>query len=177
MTQLRLALALLLFLLCFAAGREQARRLNQRSRTLGDFLKFSRHLEVLIRVNSWPIPDGLEHCGNRFAGQWMGALASHLAADYRGSAHSSRLWINRLVSMKKETFELSVLTEEDIQSIALFGDQLASSDIKSINESFQLLYHRLEHAIRESEKDGQVKGKLYRTIGALAGLAAAITIA
>ena len=60
--------------------------------------------------------------------------------------------------------------------LSLFGDQLASSDMRAIGEGFAFLYGRLDEHMQAADRDRAVKGRLYGSIGMLAGLAAAIAV-
>jgi hypothetical protein len=151
-------------------------KLAARTKALEAFLEMARYLEVKIRVGGFALPDALEECSHRFTGQWTGSYAGALAARYRARSPARGIWLIALQGLKGFE-EPAALAEEDCQMIALFGDQLAGSDLKAIGENYGFLYSRMEERIQLSEKDSKVKGRLYRTIGSLAGLAIAIVIA
>jgi stage III sporulation protein AB len=157
-------------------GRLKSLRLAERSRALADLLEMARVLEVKIRVGGFALPDALDECAHKFTDTWVGEYAQDLSARYQARQVSQELWLESLRSLKKVD-EVTALLEEDKQDIALFGDGLSGSDLKAITENFGFFYTRLEQRIQRSEEDKKIKGRLYRTIGSLAGLAIAIVIA
>lgn len=176
MTALRVAVALLLLGLCVLNGRARARKLQMRSKALGDMLAFTRQLEVLIRANGRPIPDALHTCSRRLQGAWTGKLAETLSGLYGAKAASPGLWRKAFEALPGDIEEAAALSRDDVQLLSLFGDQLASSDMRAIAENYSLLYRSLEESLRASDRDRATKGKLYNTVGILVGLAAAIVV-
>jgi stage III sporulation protein AB len=176
MTVLRVLFAGALLGVCVVIARARAGKLELRSKALGEFLGLSRQLEALIRVNGRTIPDALGECSARLGDAWTGKFAKELARLYGGRSAASGLWAAALRDAAGYSEEAAALAEDDRQIIALFGDQLASSDLKSIGENYALLYARIGEKLQESDRDRAVKGRLYRTIGTLAGLAAAIVV-
>ena len=177
MTVARLVLAGLLLLLCTLLGMRKAATLARRAEALSDFLAFVRYLEVLIRVNRQPIPEALELCAGRFAGRWTGLYAAALAGAY-GRGHGARgLWGSELETVAATEPQAAALTPEDRQMIAFFGDQLGKADIKTIADNYTFLYKQIQDGITAAQGDCTTRGRLYRTVGTLAGLAAAIVIA
>lgn len=157
-------------------GRAKAGKLELRVKALGDLLGLARQLEVLIRVNGRTIPDALADCSRRQGDKWTGNFAGKLSGMYGTRVATSGLWLAGIKAVAGDFEEAGSLTAEDCQILSLFGDQLASSDMKSIGENYALLYARIEESMRESDRDKAVKGRLYNTIGILAGLAAAIVV-
>lgn len=176
MIVLRIVFAAVLMGLSVLIGRAQASKLDCRAKALGDFMAFIRQLEVLIRVNGRTIPDALQECSRRFAGKWTGRFAQTLEELYGSRTQSSGIWLSALNVMAKESEEASALSREDREIIGLFGDQLTSADMKSIAENYAFLYGRIGENLQASDRDKAVKGRLYNTIGLLAGLAAAIVV-
>lgn len=176
MIYLRLIFACILLGLSVMLARMKVQKLNMRAKALGDFTGFVRHLEVLIRVNGRPIPDALAEYSQRFAAVWTGAFSGTLASLYQKRPQASGIWDAALAETARDSEEAASLAPEDRQIIALFGDQLASSDMKSIGENYTFLYGRIGENLHASDRDKAVKGKLYNTIGMLAGLAAAIIV-
>ena len=175
MTIVRLLLAGVIVALSIWLGRVKSMKLAERVRALSGFLEMARYLEVKIRVGGFALPDALEECAHRFAGRWTGSYAGALSALYRAQSPSRGLWLAALKGLKGSEEPLA-LAEEDCQMIALFGDQLAGSDLRAIAENYSFLYSRMEERIQLAEKDSKVRGKLFRTVGTLAGLAIAIAI-
>jgi stage III sporulation protein AB len=176
MTWLRILLAGLLFGASAWIGRAKASKLELRTKALGDTLRFLRQLEVLIRVSGRTIPDALAECAMRLQDSWTCGLAGELAGMYGSKAPACGLWATALKSAGKGSEEAAALDAEDCRVISLFGDQLASSDMKTINENFAFLYARIGENMQASDRDRAVKGRLYGAIGMLAGLAAAIVV-
>lgn len=176
MTWLRLLFAGALLGVSVLLGRATAEKLSLRSKALGDFMGFARQLEALIRVSGRTIPDALEECSHRLKDRWTGRYAGILSGLYAGRAPSSGLWLAALKSAAKDFEEAAALSDGDRQVISLFGDQLASADRKAIAENYAFLYSRIAENLQASDRDKAVKGRLYNTIGVLAGLAAAIVV-
>ena len=176
MIYLRVAFAGVLLAVSVMLARMKAQKLDLRAKALSDFMGFVRQLEVLIRVNGRPIPDALMECSHRFSGNWTAVFSKTLADLYPNRARAAGLWEAALSETAKDAEEPACLTVEDRQIISLFGDQLASSDMKSIGENYAFLYSRIGENLQASDRDKAVKGKLYNTVGMLAGLAAAIIV-
>jgi hypothetical protein len=143
---------------------------------LGEFMKLCRQFEVLIRVIGRTIPDALAECSRRMQESWTGDLAASLSERYGAKKSSSGIWAASLRDIAAQSEEAAALNPEDCRAISLFGDQLASSDQRAINEGFALLYKRLDSQMQAADRDRAVKGRLYGSIGLLAGLAAAIVV-
>jgi stage III sporulation protein AB len=176
MIWLRVVFAGLLLCVSVLIGKAKAGRLELRSRALGDFMGFARQLEALIRVNGRTIPDALEECSRRLKDKWTGRYAAILASMYGSKAPSSGMWLAALKAVARDFEDAASLADEDAQVISLFGDQLASSDMKAIGENYAFLYSRIAENLQAADRDRAVKGRLYNTIGVLAGLAAAIVV-
>jgi stage III sporulation protein AB len=127
-------------------------------------------------VGGRAIPDALSECASRLEERWTGKLASALAGYYGGRADVAGKWAEALKDTAKDSEEAASLTADDRQVIALFGDQLSSPDIRTIGENYAMLYARIGEKLQESDRDRAVKGRLYRTLGTLAGLAAAVVV-
>ncbi len=177
MTVFRLVLAGALLGLCSLLGARKAARLARRANALQEFLTFVRHLEVLIRVHRLPIPHALGRCATRFEGRWTGQYAGSLAQGYGQGQPSLGLWGGTLAALATEREDAAALTAEDRQTIGLFGDQLGKSDLRTIADNYTFLTRQLQDGIDAARADCHTKGRLYRTIGTLTGLAAAVVIA
>ncbi len=176
MSYLRILFGLVLMALSVMLARMKVQKLELRTKALGDFLGMARQLEGLIRVNGRPIPDALMDCSLRNSGSWVGAYAEALSELYQEKNRSGSIWSAAMEKTAKQWEEAAALTPDDRQVISMFGDQLAASDIKSIGENYAFLYSRIGESLQASDKDRAVKGKLYKTVGMLAGLAAAIIV-
>lgn len=175
MSALRLLLAALTLALGVWYGRVKAAKLKSRAQALSALLEFSRHLEVQIRVGGFALPDALRECASRFHGVWTGGYAQALCDAYGDRQSARGLWLRCLDALQDET--AAALDKEDRSLLAAFGDQLAGHDLRAIGENFQYLQQRLAARIEEAEQQSKTKGKLYRTVASLAGLACAIVIA
>lgn len=176
MIWLRLGLAALLFGASAWAGRSKARKLDLRTKALGELLGFFRMFEALMRVNARAIPDALRECSVRLRGSWAAAFADSLAGKYAARADSAGLWAAALREAAKGSEEAAALDREDCRVLSLFGDQLACADMRSIGESFALLHRMLADQMQSADRDRSVKGRLYGAVGMLAGLAVAIAV-
>ena len=175
MSVARLLLAALAVALGVWYGRVKALKLRNRALALAALLEFSRHLEVQIRMGGFALPDALRECVSRFQGVWTGSYAQALCDAYGDRQSARGLWLRALDTLQEET--AGALTPEDRNLLAAFGDQLAGHDLRAIGENFQYLQQRLAAHIEEAEQQSKTKGKLYRTVASLAGLACAIVIA
>lgn len=175
MSALRLALAAAAVALGVWFGRVKAAKLKHRAEALSALLEFSRHLEVQIRVGGFPLPDALRECAARFEGSWTGRYALRLCERYGARESARGLWLRALEDLEDE--HAAALDMSDREVLAAFGDQLAGHDLRAIAENFHYLQQRLAIRIEEAEQQSKTKGKLYRTVASLAGLACAIVIA
>ncbi len=172
---LRLALAAAALALGVWFGRVKAARLARRAASLAELMEFTRHLEVQIRMGGFALPDALGECAARFQGRWVERYAGELARRYHAQESARGLWLRALEALDGD--EPVSLAGEDKALIGLFGDQLAGHDLRAIAENFTYLHERLAARIEAAEQESKAKGKLYRTVGSLAGLACAIVIA
>lgn len=176
MSWLRILFAGLLMGAGVLLGHVKVGKLDLRSKALGDFMGFARQLEALIRINGRTIPDALEECSRRLRDKWTGRYAAILSGMYGSRAQPGGMWLAALKAAARDFEEPASLSVADGQIISLFGDQLASSDMKAIGENYAFLYSRIAESLQSADRDRAVKGRLYNTIGVLAGLAAAIVV-
>lgn len=157
---MRLAAALVAFGLCLFIGCCADRRLKKRAENLRQLLGVLHSFEVRMRYTAPPLRELLEDCDAEFTRL---ALERSCGADIRGG------WMAAAA-------ELPYLNGSDRRLLQELGAVLGTSGAEG-----QLCYigqtlAQLSELSKGADADRERLGKLYRTVGALAGAAAAIII-
>ncbi|MBC5786573.1 stage III sporulation protein AB [Clostridium facile] len=66
--------------------------------------------------------------------------------------------------------------QQDLEQIASLGRILGASDVEGQLSSLELISQNLQHYLQQSEEFAHSKGKLYRSLGILTGIAVAILV-
>ncbi|MDR1754500.1 MAG: stage III sporulation protein AB [Eubacterium sp.] len=146
-----------------AWGLYKSSYLKKRAELLSDFILMFRDIDIEIRCRQTPLLNIIENFSERHV------FLKNIMEPLRGGGKPETAWA-------AESEKLYPLTAEDKRIIISVGKSLGKSDTESqtaMLESNRLyLSANLEAARAEYEK----KGKMYRSVGVLTGLLAAVII-
>lgn len=83
-------------------------------------------------------------------------------------------WAEAIKKEQKQNPGFAALKAGDIVSITEFGKNLGITDIAAQKKNFNLFKQILEEKVKAYKSDSVTKGRMYRSIGLLGGLAVAI---
>lgn len=147
-------------------GLYQSGKLKRREACLSEIVRFLEEFGVQISYRSLPV-EQLIHETNRAESGFINLVDKKLSEIKHNDWHSA--W-NQAVE------ETSELNKEDKELLFSLGSQLGSSDVSGqvalLEMNKNLFSRKLTEAIGENSK----KGKMYRSVGVLAGLGIAVII-
>lgn len=168
---MKVLLALLLFFACAYAGFAKARAVKQRLNVTEGFLVDIRQLSILMRYKMSPIRElVLQLKGSALSEFWEAFLY-----ELEGSASLNEAW-QKALSKLREDGGFSCLTDAEAHVISDFGATLGTSDIAAQHGNMEMALERLGVQAETLRREVAEKGKVYRSLGVLSGLAAAIAI-
>ena len=157
---MRLAAALLAFGLCFYLGCCAERRLSGRARALRELCMMLRGFAVRIRYTAPTFAELVEGCDGGFA-----------------SLVRERLRQGDIRAAWAEACDVSPdITEEARALLRELGRTLGTSAAEGQLSYLEMYLARAEELSSAADSQQKRLGRLYRTVGALAGAAAAIMI-
>ncbi len=150
-----------------------ASRFDSRVRQLEAFRTALSQLEFDIRFLSLPLTEALE----KVAGSQTGAVRKifHETADGLNRERGARVSVIWQNAVEKYRCQLC-LTEQDLQAVGSFSHSLGSGDTESEIGNIRAAQMRLSVAEDAARAQAQKNGKLYRGLGLLAGIFAAIIL-
>ena len=149
---------------CAGIGVYSARRLSLRVESLEALASLFRQLESLVLYTADP----------------LGKLFSHMEKEFPNLPflRECRLLIEGKISfptafsaaIRQTAFEMG-LRREDIELLCQPGSQLGKTDLKGQQSLYQLLELRVSERLSLAREDAEKKGKIYRSVGLLGGVA------
>ena len=139
-----------------------------REDTLRDLVRTFREMSLLIRHRALPIGELFrELSSNEFISRVLELREMH---ELSGEGSCFR------ESWNKTADELNELSESERSTIKSIGRSLGASDIEGQLSMLEVNAALLENFAEEAHEQYIQKGKLYRSMGTLAGLFAAVMI-
>ncbi len=168
---MKFLLALLLFSACAYAGFAKARAVKRRLNVTEGFLVDIRQLSILMRYKMSPIRElVLQLEGSELNEFWEAFLK-----ELEGSASLNEAWQKALLKLREEG-GFSCLTDAEARVISDFGAAFGTSDIAAQRGNMEMALERFGVRAEALRREVAEKGKMYRSLGVLSGLAAAIMI-
>lgn len=131
-----------------------------------------------ILYAGYTLPEALAQAGNRFAGERNGVLREPPAFFLRVSSRTEAERGTPFFSVWKEEMEKFPrdfpLDRADRQALCTLGENLGYADRDRQEKMFLLYLEQLEDSIDSLKKELAVRTRLYRSLGAAAGLFLAV---
>lgn len=162
---LKIAECFLLFVISTALGVIKSEKLKERVRILDELKKMAVLLQGELRFHRAMLSEALENISQRLMHPLDGLLEDVSEKLEKKEASFEVLWkesIEKLV--QKESLE-----KEDVPLFLMIGNSLGYLDVAMQLEHLNLVIFQVEEAIKTAKEQQQIKGKLYRTMGATAG--------
>lgn len=156
----------LLFSGCFSLGIGKSRGLKKRLELLRELKKLLLLLSGEIRCAKTPLPEAFRKIGRKAEdpfGTFFQKVAEELTGEGRKLPETA---FYRQMKLLKE----SPLTPEDRSFLLDLGKDLGYPDLSVQLETLKLFEENLEELIKKAAADYRGKAKVYRYLGALAGL-------
>lgn len=152
------------------AGWQAAAPLARRPAELRELAAALALLETEVAFGLTPLPEALA----RAAG--AGRLAGHILGQAAAAVAAGALPGEALAQAVAAAFPTSALRDPDRQALLALAAVLGASDRDDQVRHLRLCRERLLAAEAAAEADRRRSERLYRTVGALAGAAAAILL-
>lgn len=160
---MRIILALTAFLLCLAWGARQSLLLKRRTALLEELSRMLGEFEIEIRFAAPTLDILCEKAEGCFA---------DILRECRGSCDIKTAW-------EQACGRLSALPcchDEERELLLSLGRSLGTSDISGQLSLIELHSEKLSALGRSAAEESAKKGKLFRSVGALCGIGAAVLI-
>ncbi len=160
---MRIILALTAFLLCLAWGARQSLLLKRRTALLEELSVMLREFEIEIRFAAPTLDILCEKAEGCFA---------DILRECRGGRDIKAAWEQACERLSA----LPCCHEEERELLISLGRSLGTSDISGQLSLIELHSERLNALRKYAAEESAKKGKLFRSVGALCGIGAAVLI-
>ncbi len=169
---IKIAAAAVIIFGCSACGFLKAKQYQDRVNFLADFIRTAGILGVEMEYRREALPDlflRLEKTEGR-AGRFFGEVRTR----YEKGNGLSLLdcWDAALESI----YGGCPMSDEDLSAFREFGQQLGKCGIAGQEQMIRVASARLEELLEEAKKEKEVKGKMYLSLGAAAGITMVILL-
>ena len=152
------------FVLCLLWGTERSTQLKKRAQLLSELKQMTIQFSVAISCTAPPLDELILHCGGVFGQLLRQKLERY--PDVRSA------WQEAVAQLSECRFCGSGETELLMQ----LGKDLGTCPANGQLALLELYSEQLSKLLEEAERDTASKGKLFRSVGTLTGLGAAILI-
>ena len=150
-----------------AAGIWFSRRLKERERFMSSVILLINELTVQIKYTNTEIGTMLKHASRNQAYQNLLFVTSCTDINENGDFHP--LWNE---GVKKQPY----LTPADRELLLALGDRLGETDLDGQLSFLELTCEMLKKQQQEAAENYRKKGRMYRSVGFLCGLALGIMV-
>ena len=156
---------------CGLVGWIKADRLRERLKVLRDLRTCLTNLKMHISYAAPSLSQGLRQsvfqgC-NRDITCLFAAVAQRMDAM---EGTGKQIWEEEMETIRQEKGALSLLSTEEVETLRNFISLLGATDLQTQYENFDYTLTMLNRFIEALEPEVCSKGKMYRTMGILAGL-------
>ena len=162
---------LLAFGLCTGAGFLWADRLRSRALALEELSQCLRHLGMLMRYSGETLALLARRAHSRTGSPLFEAFSRALEAQAPPGEAWRQAW-DRCGSSPR----YAALQAPELSALERFAAHLGSADPQGEAQRLALALEELDLALADAQQKNQTRGRLYRTLGMLLGLAAAIVL-
>lgn len=159
---MRFLCALAVFVVCAAVGLYKSALLHKRARLLSELLQMLSDFSLAIRFTAPTLDELSDGCTGDF-----GALLSQARKD---APDIKSAW----EAASAQLCELPYTDKREAELISRLGQELGTCDAEGQLSMLELYRGRLKKLSDEAEENAKGRAKLFRSVGALLGLGAAI---
>ena len=152
------------FSLCLLWGIEQSVRLKKRELLLNELKAMVTEFSVAIRCTAPTLDELALHCGGIFGQLLRQKLDS--TPDIRAA------WESALAQLSQCSF----CQDEEAEVLRQLGQELGTCAAEGQLSLLEMHSEKLSSLLHEAAQEHRTKGKLFRSVGTLTGLGAAILI-
>ena len=163
---LKLISSVSLFTLSTALGFIKSEKLKERVKLLGELKRTAVFLQGELRFHRSILSDALENVAQRVTDPlalFLKEVAEKLEQKEKSSIET--IWNTEIEKMYKN----ELLLKEDIPIFSMLGNSFGYLDVAMQLEHLNLVIIQTEDAIKSAKEQQEIKGKLYRTMGATIG--------
>lgn len=150
-------------------------RAYQLKRRIADIIVLQnavRLLETEIYYALTPLPQALEHLDEKFP-----VRIQPFFQQVRFAMQNSHMPVYQAWELAMQCLErISFCKEEELYALRSFGLSLGDSDIEEQKKNFQLLQHRLQHALELAEQICRKQERIWQYMGVCVSLAVALML-
>lgn len=161
---MRLLPAALTFLICTMFGMMKSAELKKRAALLSELKQLAAEFSVSIRCTA-PTLDEL-------AGQCTGIFGELLRSELSQREDIREAWENAAMRLSQCSF----CGKEESRLLTELGQSLGTCDAEGQLSLLEMYSEKLDKLCKSADEDSRTKGKLFRSVGTLAGAGAAILI-
>lgn len=154
-----------LFALSTAFGLMKSEKLKERTRMLGELKKMTVFLQGELRFHRSVLSEALESISSRAAYPLDGFLKEVSEKLEKKEAGFEEVWTESV----EKLFLKETLWKEDRSLFLMLGNSLGYLDVAMQLEHLNLVILQVEESLKQAKEQQEIKGKLYRTMGAAAG--------
>ena len=169
---MRFFLALALFGVFSFLGFAKANALKRRLRIVEGFLVDIRQMSILMRYRMVPVRELIQ----KLEGSVLGAFWGALLAEMERARPLADAWRIALGKMREGGGDFFYMADAEARVIGDFGASLGTSDLAAQKANMEMALERLQAQAEALGRESAQKGKIFRSLGMLGGLAAAIVI-
>jgi len=150
-----------------AAGIYFSRQLKERERIMTAAILLIKELEVQIRYTNAEIGDMLRNSADNEAYQKLLFVTECRKIEEKGNFHN--IWSE---GVKRQAY----ITERDRELLIALGERLGETDAEGQLSFLEMTEEMIKGQQQQAESDYKNKGKMYRSVGILCGLAMGIMV-
>ncbi len=169
---MRLVLSFAAFIVCVSAGCIADVRMKDRAKKLNALCADVRTLRDSMELEQSRLNEMLNALSNSSVSTLWNDFASRLETE----CISAREAWNETVENENKNGCLIVLDVQDTEALLSLGEAFSAISRRAQTEHASLALKRLEQRAKDAENVRESKGKLYSSLGVIAGFAAAIMI-
>ena len=169
---LRILAMLTVFLGCAFAGARASAALRLRRDTLRALFDGLTRLAMWMEFTAEPLAVLAKRAATQETEAFFGRFAGLLATE----DDVLSAWTLAMEGARKEHAGFAALREEELQALDEYARCLGGGDRETQRKNTELLKQRLTAALEGAEAAYTRKGRMYRSVGLLSGIAAAILL-
>lgn len=139
---------------------------ERRAQTLKELLEAVRRLTVEMLERRMPLADALEACGAE--------LCARTAVQMRMGATPAQAYARSIGAFRERGGRLDSLDEEDMTALKRLFDHLGEGGVQTQRLVLREAEEELERLSERARSRHQEYGRLYTSLGGLAGIAVAL---
>ncbi|MCE5234571.1 MAG: stage III sporulation protein AB [Clostridiaceae bacterium] len=169
---MRFLLALALFGVFSFLGFSKAKALKRRLNVVEGFAVDIRQLSILMRYKMIPVRELIQ----KLEGSALKDFWETLLNEMERARPLADAWRDALEKVRDGGGDFFYMADEEARVIGDFGAALGTSDLAAQRANMELALERLQAQASALGREASQKGKVFRSLGMLGGLAAAIVI-